>query len=51
MLVIEGNYVSSADRELIARNGPPKIPSYFPYDSDMILKEATLFNGETFSRD
>ena len=30
------------DSELIARNGPPKIPSSFPYDSEMMLKEATL---------
>ena len=34
--------LSSADSELIAHSGPPKIPSFFPYDSDMILKEATL---------
>ena len=34
--------LSSADSELIAHNGLPKIPSSFPYDSEMILKEATL---------
>ena len=51
ILLIEGNYHLHADKELIAHNGPSKIPSSFPYDSDMILKEATLPNGETFSRD
>ena len=34
--------LSSADSELIAHNGPSKIPSSFLYESDMILKEATL---------
>ena len=35
-----GKQLSSADSELISCNGPPKkIPSSFPYDSDMILKK------------
>ena len=48
--------LSSADRESIVHNGPPKAPSSFPYDTkgrmlpDSIFTK-TLPNGETVSRD